>query len=249
MQASGTALVAVVCLSLGCGMTSGGTSGSDQRGEAGSGAARGATDSSGGFAAAADDGDSGVVEVDGGGALGVGATGNAADDEQSRELGEDSVAVYEFPPHRLADFARCGDAQVQRGLEEACLAVTSAPTILGSGAELPPSVVAVLELVGSDEARGARARFTPESTGAYEIYLGTPNIPFAASAQNEQVFPSCARYLEPSLSERLSGRECGDLRGLYRLELRGGVTYTLSLGPLSPERWVRVFVQAAPRDE
>ncbi|MDF3068213.1 MAG: hypothetical protein K0R38_3814 [Polyangiaceae bacterium] len=104
----------------------------------------------------------------------------------------------------------------------------------------------VIELVVAPDGNRAEADFTPTQTGTYAIYLGTPNVGFAVADGGRVVSTTCARYLSRGLAMKLTGVECPDLLGVYQLALTGGTTYTLYFGPISPQRWVRVYLQSEP---
>lgn len=152
--------------------------------------------------------------------------------------------VASWSPHQLAEFDHCGDTDLV-GLAAACADSEGAQTLVANGAKLALASVSLLELTGSGELNRASVEFTPTASQTFGIYLGTPNVPFSLSAHALQVMPRCARYLAPELSERLTGTDCSQLRGVYLVKLQAGVTYTLSFGPIAPQQWVRIYVQSS----
>lgn len=160
----------------------------------------------------------------------------------AHEPAGETPPVASWLPHQLADFAHCGDDELL-GLAAACSDSEASQALVASGTELALASPSLLELTGTGEQNRASVQFTPPASQTFGIYLGTPNVPFSISTRELQIVPSCARYLAPELSERLSGADCSQLRGVYLVSLQAGVTYTFSLGPIAPQQWVRIYVQ------
>ncbi len=144
--------------------------------------------------------------------------------------------------HQLADFARCGDAELSQ-LAAACSDSGQPQTLVANHAALSSASVSLLELTGSEDMNRGSVEFTPSKSQTFGVYLGTPNVPLSISVPTRQVMPRCARYLAPELSQRLTGAGCSQLRGVYLLDLQGGVTYTFAFGPIAPQQWLRIYVQ------
>lgn len=183
---------------------------------------------------------------------GVGGAAKAADGGAA-EAADGGAAIHEpvsegqpvadWPPHQLADFDRCGDADLT-GLAAACSESAGTHEIVANGGNLVEATASLIELTGASVTTRASVRFTPNVSQAFGIYLGTPNVPFSISTPKLQVMPHCSRYLAPELSQRLSGAACSQLRGSYLVQLTAGQTYTLSFGPITSRQWVRIYVEA-----
>jgi hypothetical protein len=197
---------------------------------------------SSGGASADGDGSSGNANAreDGGGDAGESGGG-------STSVGsEQPPGIADGPtPHNLSDFPHCADAQLG-GLAAICGELTQSGEVVDARGTLQPSTTSLIQLSTSGGTNRASVSFTTVASGAFTIYLGTPNIPFSISAGSEAILPTCSRYLTPELSQKLTGTECRDLLGVYVVSLRAGVTYLLHFGPITPERWVRVYVQPMP---
>jgi hypothetical protein len=164
-----------------------------------------------------------------------------ADTPTRAPVGE-TASAPSWRAHQLADFARCGDAELSQ-LAAACSDSEQPQTLVTNDAELSPASVSLLELTGPEDMKRGSVEFTPSKDQTFGIYLGTPNVPLSISVPTRQVMPRCARYLAPELSRRLTGAECSQLRGVYLLDLQGGVTYTFGFGPIAPQQWLRIYVQ------
>ena len=85
---------------------------------------------------------------------------------------------------------------------------------------------------------GGAIRFVAAVTGEYILYLGTPNVPLAITGPDGPVEMTC--------SSGLAAADCAHMRRGIGLDLAAGETYRIELGPIAPQRWVRLRV--APRD-
>lgn len=81
--------------------------------------------------------------------------------------------------------------------------------------------------------------FTPEVSGRHELLLGTPNLPVRVIADGVEIGSACTR--------RFASDECDAFRRANVYELSAGVEYHIELGPIEPQRWVRLRVEAPPR--
>ena len=81
-------------------------------------------------------------------------------------------------------------------------------------------------------------RFVAAVTGEHVLYLGTPNVPLAITGPDGPVAMTC--------SSRLSAPDCVHMRRGIGLDLSAGATYRIELGPIAPQRWVRLRVEPRP---
>jgi len=86
---------------------------------------------------------------------------------------------------------------------------------------------------------GGAIRFVAATTGEHILYLGTPNVPLAITGPDGPVAMTC--------SSPLSAPDCVHMRRGIGLDLTAGETYRIELGPISPQRWVRLRVE--PRQQ
>jgi WD40 repeat protein len=82
-------------------------------------------------------------------------------------------------------------------------------------------------------------RFVAAATGEHILYLGTPNVPLAITGPDGPVAMTC--------SSRLSAADCVHMRRGIGLDLAAGESYRIELGPIAPQRWVRLRVE--PRQQ
>jgi len=91
-----------------------------------------------------------------------------------------------------------------------------------------------------DEGRrnGGAIRFVAAATGEHILYLGTPNLPLAITGPDGPVATTC--------SSRLSAADCVRMRRGVGVDLAAGATYRIELGPIAPQRSVRLRVEPRP---
>jgi len=149
------------------------------------------------------------------------ATPDSADDDTSVDLQPLSCNVG--APGALAD--ACGKA--------------ANPLSITSGAEVTAGQTAYgVHLVANGSANEAVLGFEPLLSGTYDIYLGTPNIPFAV-LDNSQRAPVPET---PTCSSTIAATECSSLRKVGSYQLRGNASYTLRFGPTNLS-YVRLYIQ------
>jgi WD40 repeat protein len=85
---------------------------------------------------------------------------------------------------------------------------------------------------------GGAIRFVAAVTGEHILYLGTPNVPLAITGPDGPVAMTC--------SSPLSAADCEHMRRGIGLDLAAGETYRIELGPITPQRWVRLRVEPRP---
>jgi len=84
---------------------------------------------------------------------------------------------------------------------------------------------------------GGGFRFTPATTGAYELYLGTPNLPLDISAIGEQVGLACTTTLD--------AESCPAFRRGDRMTLIAGHDYTFMFAGTLTARYQRFTLRLA----
>ena len=148
------------------------------------------------------------------------------------EFGPTTAARYArlFIQTRVEPVATCGaDDLTTAGA--ACQSTQSPSTKLPAaplGATVAPATVldrvytATLPTTGPNTFGGG-FDFTPDTSGSYELFLGTPKIPLKVSTGASPVQPTCSRGIPSS--------ECTLLRRGDRLSLIAGTTYRFELGP------------------
>jgi hypothetical protein len=82
---------------------------------------------------------------------------------------------------------------------------------------------------------GGAIRFVAAVTGEHILYLGTPNVPLEITGPDGPVAMTC--------SLRLLAADCVHMRRGIGLALEAGETYRIELGPIAPQRWVRLRVE------
>ena len=81
--------------------------------------------------------------------------------------------------------------------------------------------------------------FIAPFTDEYVLYLGTPNVPF----YQDDLGPTCSRYLSAPRVVEITGDTCDLLRGVYVLgPIDAQTNVRISLGPITPQRWIRLLV-------
>jgi hypothetical protein len=79
--------------------------------------------------------------------------------------------------------------------------------------------------------------FEAPHAGTYQIYLGTPNIPFrVASSTGASIAPSCVSGITSS--------ECTYLRKVLTYNFTQGQVVRIEFGPTTAVRYVRLFIQS-----
>ncbi len=145
----------------------------------------------------------------------------------------------------LADLPACTNAGLQSTLADVCGMGGAMPVNPGTFADGASPRIEVGQAYGvrlkdfAGENEGVVA-FTAPTTDAYVIYLGTPNVPF----QVDTSAPVCSRYLSATRVEAITGQAaCPKFRGVYLLpEIEAGTEVRIGLGPITPQRWVRLLV-------
>jgi len=84
---------------------------------------------------------------------------------------------------------------------------------------------------------GGYFSFTPSTTGEYELYLGTPNLPVGISAANEHVRLSCTTTLDADA--------CPAFRRVDRMTLVAGHDYTFGFGETLAAHYQRFTLRLA----
>jgi hypothetical protein len=94
--------------------------------------------------------------------------------------------------------------------------------------------------LGDESGRNAGAvHFVAETNGAHIVYLGTPNVPLAIIGPDGPVATTC--------SSRLSAADCLLMRRGLGVDLDAGAEYRIELGPIAPQRWVRLRIEPRPQ--
>ena len=88
--------------------------------------------------------------------------------------------------------------------------------------------------------KGGELSFVPTRTGVHTLYLGTPLMPFQIVAQGS------AQPLTPSCVSAIFVQDCQPLRRAFAFTFQKGVTYRMTIGPISPEQWLRLRIEAPP---
>ncbi len=147
--------------------------------------------------------------------------------------------------HILADIPACEPVDLESTLALACASgdneIPINPSTLRDSA--PPHIdvgkTYGVRLQNVDDKNEGTIAFVAPRTDRYLVYLGTPNVPF----HNDKEAPTCSRYLSETRVERMTGGTCEKFRGVYALPLtQAGTEVRVSLGPISPQRWVRFLV-------
>jgi len=110
---------------------------------------------------------------------------------------------------------------------------------LSPGASYGVQLAALDEAGATPSAHFGFVSFTPEYSGRYELLIGTPNMPLRVLEEGAEIGRLCTR--------RVSAAECDAFRRVNVYELNGGVEYRIELGPIEPQRWVRLRFEAPPR--
>ncbi len=134
------------------------------------------------------------------------------------------------------------DLGLVEALPSACTKANAAVSITASrlGSSTPAQVVAdgaaygvrLVSLGGTNE--GALS-FVPLQTTSYNIYLGTPNLPFRVYGPGGEVAPSC--------SSLVTSTECSKLRRVNSYPLNAGETYRLEVPATTLASYVRLYLQ------
>ena len=145
----------------------------------------------------------------------------------------------------LADFHMCANADLQSTLAIACAARRRAVPIQAStfGDAGPPQIEVGrtygVRLKDLGDFNAGTIAFTAPSTDDYVMYLGTPNVP----VQSDEMTPTCSRYLSAASVAKMVEKPCDAFRGAYLLpQTDAGTNVRIRLGPISPQRWVRLLV-------
>jgi hypothetical protein len=94
--------------------------------------------------------------------------------------------------------------------------------------------------LGDEAGRNSGAiTFVAETSGAHVLYLGTPNVPLAITGPDGPVAATC--------SSRLTGASCRLMRRGIGIDLAAGAEYRIELGPIAPQRWVRLRLEPRPQ--
>jgi hypothetical protein len=94
--------------------------------------------------------------------------------------------------------------------------------------------------LGDEAGRNAGAiSFVAETSGEHVLYLGTPNVPLAITGPDGPVVATC--------STRLSAADCRLMRRGIGIDLTAGDEYRIELGPIAPQRWVRLRIEPRPQ--
>lgn len=128
----------------------------------------------------------------------------------------------------------------QDGLDAACTD-DSVPLVMSPRSAPDPvaiqgSISYGLHLLHESGRNGGAIRFVAAVTGEHVLYLGTPNVPLAIIGPDGPVPMTC--------SSRLSAPDCVHMRRGIGLDLAAGATYRIELGPISPQRWVRLRIES-----
>jgi hypothetical protein len=78
--------------------------------------------------------------------------------------------------------------------------------------------------------------FNPKRRGTYQIYLGTPDMPFALTAQDGTV-------ITPNCVSSIAASECQYLRKVRTYTLEQNQQLNIVIGPTTTYRYVRLYVQ------
>ncbi|MFZ5893498.1 MAG: hypothetical protein ACOY0T_20725 [Myxococcota bacterium] len=135
------------------------------------------------------------------------------------------------------------DLGLTTALSGACSKANSEASITASALSNPNPA----QIVADSSAYGVRLinvggsyqgalRFVPLQTTSYNIYLGSPNLPFRVVGPGGQV-------VAPSCSSTLTSTECNKLRRVNTYQLVAGETYRLEVQPTTAASWVRLFIQ------
>ena len=155
----------------------------------------------------------------------VGCAPSLPMDDPAEASGDQALACDLGLPSAL--LAACTAGGNVAPIVAAPLASTTPPSIgLGGGVHL---------VAGSAGNEGVVA-FTAGATATYDIYLGTPNIPFRVVAPDgTEVTTTC--------SASLTATDCAYLRKVSAYTLAAGTKYRLEFGPITTVRYVRVVIQ------
>jgi hypothetical protein len=94
--------------------------------------------------------------------------------------------------------------------------------------------------LGDEAGRNSGAiTFVAATSGAHVLYLGTPNVPLAITGPDGPVAATC--------SSRLTGASCRLMRRGIGIDLTAGAEYRIELGPIAPQRWVRLRLEPRPQ--
>jgi hypothetical protein len=94
-----------------------------------------------------------------------------------------------------------------------------------------------VSLVAVNGANEGVIHFEARETGTYQIYIGTPNIPF-------RVETTAGALIAPTCVSSISSSECTYLRKVSSYEFTQGQVVRIEFGPTTAVRYVRLFIQA-----
>jgi len=149
------------------------------------------------------------------------------------------VGCSASPPESSTDEAVTCDLGAPTGLGNAC-DKSAAPTPINAGPiglSGPPvfpdgSAYGVHLVKGSTN--GGALNLEIGQAGTYEIYLGTPNIPFSVIGPFAEVEPTC--------TSSIASTECATLRKVLSYDLPRG-SYEIQIGPTTAVEYVRLYIQ------
>lgn len=113
--------------------------------------------------------------------------------------------------------------------------VTAAPVGDPTAPALDSGTVYGVRLAAGAGGYGGVVRFTPELSGQYLVYFGTPNLPVRVLDETLEVAAACEAHLE--------AETCSPLRRVATYRFEAGHTYRLELGPVSGSSYLRLVIQ------
>jgi hypothetical protein len=87
-------------------------------------------------------------------------------------------------------------------------------------------------------------QFVAPFSGDYVLYLGTPNVPLAITSAGED---DPSEQVEHECSSLLVAASCPLMRRAIGFSLEAGVAYRIELGPIAPQRWIRLRIESWQR--